>query len=307
MKVTANGLQIEVEDSATADPSHRQRPVVLLIMGLGMQLISWPDYFVQPLLYAGYRVIRFDNRDSGLSTALDHLGKPNMAWTMMKYQMGMALHPPYSLSDMAQDSLGVLDALGIASAHVVGVSMGGMIAQHLAIEAPQRVSSLTSIMSSSGAKGLPGPQPQALRIMMSRPRDKSEESITQYGLQLLTAIGSPAYPTPEAELRQQIVKAYRRSQQPHGTLRQTVAVMADSARAALLGRIQCPTLVVHGHADPLVPFVCGEDTARRIPHAVLVGIEGMGHDLPPEPVRQIHEALIPRLYMAQKHIAGDTP
>jgi pimeloyl-ACP methyl ester carboxylesterase len=208
---------------------------------------------------------------------------------------------------MAQDSLGVLDALGISSAHVVGVSMGGMIAQRLAIEAPQRVTSLTSIMSSSGAKGLPGPQPQAMRIMVSRPRDKSEESITQYGLQLLGAIGSPAYPTPEPELRQQIVQAYRRSQQPHGTLRQTVAVMADSARASLLGRIQCPTLVVHGHADPLVPFVCGEDTARRIPHAVLVGIEGMGHDLPPEPVRQIHEALIPRLYMAQKHIAGDTP
>ena len=307
MRLIANGLHIEVEDTAQAEPSHLQRPVVLPIMGLGMHLISWPEHFIQPLLYAGYRVVRFDSRDSGLSTTFDHLGKPNMAWTMMKYQMGMALHPPYTLSDMALDSLGVLDALGIASAHVVGVSMGGMIAQHIALAAPQRVTSLTSIMSSSGAKGLPGPHPEAIKVMMSRPRDKSEESIVQYGLHLLGVIGSPAYPTPEAELRQQIQLAYRRSQQPHGTLRQTVAVMADTGRAALLSRVHCPTLVVHGRADPLVPFVCGEDTARRIPGAVLLGIDGMGHDLPPEPVRQIHEALIPRLYMAQQHLDGATP
>jgi len=307
MKVNANGLHIEVEDSAALDPSHLQRPVVLLIMGLGMQLISWPEHFVQPLLYAGYRVVRFDNRDSGLSTAFDHLGKPNMPWAMMKLHMGLALHPPYSLADMAHDSLGVLDALGIARAHVVGVSLGGMVAQRVAIAAPDRVSSLTSIMSTSGAKGLPGPAPQALKAMMSKPRDKSEDAVVEYGMQVLRTIGSPAYPTPDAEMRASIQQGYRRSLRPHGTLRQTLAVMADTERAALLSRIQCPTLVLHGRTDPLVPFACAEDTAQRIPGAVLLGIDGMGHDLPSEPVRQMHVPLIPHLYFAQQRLAGDTP
>lgn len=307
MKVNANGLQIEVEDSATQEPAHLQRPVVLLVMGLGMQLIDWPDHFLQPLLYAGYRVIRFDNRDSGLSTSFDHLGKPNMPWTMMKYHMGVRLHPPYTLSDMAQDALGVLDALGIARAHVVGVSMGGMIAQRIALLAPGRVSSLTSIMSTSGAKGLPGPTAPALKAMMVRPRDKSEEAVVEYGLHLMRAIGSPAYPTPEHELRASVVQAYRRSLRPHGTLRQTVAVMADTERADMLSGIQCPTLVLHGRADPLVPFACGEDTARRIAGALLLGIDGMGHDLPPEPVRQMHAPLIPHLYFAQQRSAVAQP
>ena len=307
MKVSANGLQIEVEDSATHDPAHLHRPAVLLVMGLGMQLIAWPDFFVQPLVYAGYRVIRLDNRDSGLSTSFDHLGKPNMPWTMMKYHMGVRLHPPYTLSDMAQDALGVLDALSIARAHVVGVSMGGMIAQRIALLAPERVTSLTSIMSTSGAKGLPGPTAPALKAMMGRPRDKSEEAVVEYGLHLMRAIGSPAYPTPESELLASIRQAYRRSLRPHGTLRQTVAVMADSDRADLLSGIRCPTLVLHGRADPLVPFTCGEDTAQRIPGALLLGIDGMGHDLPPEPVRQMHAPLIPHLYFAQQRLAAATP
>jgi len=303
MKVSANGLQIEVADSAEADASHRQRPAVLLIMGLGMQLIAWPDYFVQPLLEAGYRVIRFDNRDCGLSSAFDMLGKPNMPWAMMKFQMGMQLHPPYSLEDMTQDAVGVLDALGVARAHVVGVSMGGMIAQRMAVAAPKRVLSLASIMSSSGAKGLPGPQPHAFKAMMSRPRNKTEDAVTEYGMVLLHAIGSPSYPMPEAELRAQVQQSYRRSLRPHGVLRQTLAVMADTGRVALLAGISCPTLVVHGRADPLVPFACGEDTARRIAGAVLMGIEGMGHDLPPEPVHQILSALIPHMHFAQQRAA----
>ena len=303
MKLNANGLQIEVEDSATLDPAHVQRPVVLLVMGLGMQLIAWPAYFVQPLVDAGYRVIRFDNRDSGLSSSFDPLGKPNMPWALMKFQLGLALHPPYTLTDMAQDAFGVLDALGIPRAHVVGVSMGGMIAQRMAIAAPARVASLTSIMSSSGAKGLPGPQPHAFKVMMSRPRNKTEDAVTEYGMALLHAIGSPGYPMPEAELRAQVQQAYRRSLRPHGVLRQTLAVMADTERADLLSRIQCPTLVMHGRADPLVPFACAEDTAQRIAGAVLLGIEGMGHDLPPEPVHQMLATLIPHLNFAQQRAA----
>lgn len=303
MRVSANGLHMEVLDSAEADPSHRQRPAVLLIMGLGMQLIAWPHTFVQPLLDAGLRVIRFDNRDCGLSDSFDALGKPNMPWAMMKFQMGMALRPPYTLADMAQDSLGVLDALGVQRAHVVGISMGGMIAQHVAAAAPQRVLSLASIMSSSGAKGLPGPQPHAMKAMMSRPRNKTEDAVTEYGMAFLRAVGSAAYPMPEAELRAQVQQAYRRSLRPHGVLRQTLAVMADTERAAMLSRIACPTLVVHGRADPLVPFACGEDTAKRITGSVLLGIDGLGHDLPPEPVHTMVSALIPHIHFAQQRAA----
>jgi pimeloyl-ACP methyl ester carboxylesterase len=303
MKVAANGLHFEVLDSAEADPSHLHRPPVLLVMGLGMQLIAWPSYFVQPLLDAGLRVICFDNRDCGLSDTFDTLGKPNMPWAMLRFQMGLALHPPYTLADMAQDSLGVLDALGLRRAHVVGISMGGMIAQRMAAAAPQRVISLASIMSSSGAKGLPGPQPHAMKAMMSRPRNKTEDAVTEYGIAFLRAVGSQAYPMPEADLRAQVQQSFRRSLRPHGVLRQTLAVMADTERAALLSHITCPTLVVHGRADPLVPFACGEDTASRIAGSVLLGIDGLGHDLPPEPVHRMLAALIPHIQFAQQRAA----
>jgi pimeloyl-ACP methyl ester carboxylesterase len=305
MKVLANGLQIEVEDSAStvADPAHKQRPVVLLIMGLGGQLVDWPDAFVQALLATGYRVVRFDNRDMGLSTALDHLGNPKVAWTLVKLQLGLHPQPPYPLSDMATDAIGVLDALGIARAHVVGLSMGGMIAQRVAIAAPERVLSLTSIMSSSGAKGLPGPLPHVLKVMMSRPAGKDEEAVVQQFQNFLQAVASPAFPTPEAELRAQLRLAYRRSYRPIGTKRQMLAVVTDSGRAALLSRINCPTLVLHGRADPLVPFANAEDTARRIPGAQLKGIDGMGHDLPAQGVQLLLQALIPHLQAAQLRTA----
>lgn len=305
MKVHANGLQIEVEDSASviADPAHKQRPVVLLIMGLGLQLIAWPDAFVQALLAVGYRVIRFDNRDIGLSTALDHLGKPHLAWAMIKFQLGLKLRPPYDLRDMAADAVGVLDTLGIERAHVVGLSMGGMIAQRVALAAPQRVLSLTSIMSSSGARGLPGPRPDILKLMMNRPDDYSEEGVVQHFQRLFQAIGSPGFPIPVDELRENIRYAYRRSYRPVGTMRQMLAVVADTGRAAELSNIRCPTLVLHGRADPLLPFACAEDTARRIPGAQIRGIEGMGHDLPAQGVELILQALIPHFQAAQLRTA----
>ena len=283
MKVASNGLQIEVEDSADgASPEHRLRPVVLLIMGLGMQLVAWPPQMVQALVDAGYRVVRFDNRDIGLSTQLHALGKPNMLVNMLKFQLGIVPKPPYTLSDMAQDALGVLDALGIAAAHVVGASMGGMIAQRVAIAAPLRTLSLTSIMSSSGARHLPRPDPKVLKIMLARPPSgRGEEGLVQHCQRLFAAIGSPAYPTPEAELRERILAGVRRSFYPAGVMRQMLAVITDITRAAQLSRITSPTLVIHGKADPLVPYAGGEDTARRIHGARLVGIDGMGHDLPP--------------------------
>lgn len=303
MKLQANGIQIEVEDSASADPAHLQRPAVLLVMGLGLQLIEWPQSLVQGLQDAGYRVIRFDNRDCGLSTAMDHLGKPRMAWSMLRFQMGLQLHPPYTLVDMAADALALLDALGVKRAHVVGLSLGGMVAQRMAIAAPERVLSLTSTMSSSGAKGLPGPKPAVMKAMMQRPGGADEASVVQHTLQMFQAIASPAFPIPAEQLRQQIRQAWRRSYRPVGTKRQMLAVMADTGRAALLAQIRCPTLVLHGRADPLVPFACAEDTARRIPGAALYGIDGLGHDLPEQGVQHMLAALLPHLLAAQLRTA----
>jgi pimeloyl-ACP methyl ester carboxylesterase len=298
MKIRANNIDIEVQDSAERDPAHATRPAVLLVMGLGMQLTAWPPEIVAALEEAGFRVVCFDNRDAGLSTAFDALGTPNLLWASLKYKLGMVPAAPYSLEDMAADAVGVLDGLNILQAHVVGVSMGGMIAQRIALAVPQRVLSLTSIMSSSGARGLPQAAPQVMQALLSRPSGTSLDAAVAHSVRLFQAIGSPAYPTPEAELRARVVASVRRSLRPAGTLRQMMAVVADFGRAALLGRITSPTLVIHGKADPLVPFACGEDTARRIPGAHLIAIEGMGHDLPPEPVRQILAALIPHLKAA---------
>ena len=187
MKVQANGLAIEVEDTGPVGPG----APVLLVMGLGMQLIAWPDPLVDALVQAGHRVVRFDNRDIGLSARFDHLGTPNLLWESMKMRVGLPVRAPYTLHDLAADALGVLDALGIAQAHVVGASMGGMIAQRMALAAPQRVLTLTSIMSSSGARHLPGPRPHVLQVLLSRPRDHSESVLLAHYVRLFEAIGSP--------------------------------------------------------------------------------------------------------------------
>src|SRR5450830_41018 len=260
MNITANGISIEVEDQGPHDA-----PAVLLIMGLGMQLIAWPPYFVQPLLDAGYRVIRFDNRDVGLSQYFDELGPPNLPGALARLPLGLPVKPPYTVHDMA------LDALGVRKAHVVGVSMGGMIAQRVALAAPQRLLSLTSIMSSSGAAGLPQAAPEVLGALVTPP------------------------PADLEPMRERIVLGLQRAFHPVGTSRQLLAVLCDSGRAEELRAIRTPTLVLHGKQDPLVPYACGEDTQRRIRGAQLVGIEGMGHDLPPGAAALLLEALLPHL------------
>jgi pimeloyl-ACP methyl ester carboxylesterase len=295
MKVQANGLALEVEDTGPGG----DRAPVLLIMGLGMQLTAWPEDFVQALVAAGHRVVRFDNRDVGLSQGLDHLGTPNLLWETMKLHLGMPVRAPYSLQDMAQDALGVLDALGIRQAHIVGASMGGMIAQRIALTAPERVLTLTSLMSSSGARFLPGPQPRVLQVLLSRPSDRSEAAVLNYYVRLFRAIGSPGFPTEEAELRQRIrATLLRGGYRPAGGVRQLAAMTADTRRAQELARIRVPTLVVHGRDDPLLPVACGEDTARRIPGARFVAVPGMGHDLPPGVVARILDPLLPHLAIA---------
>jgi pimeloyl-ACP methyl ester carboxylesterase len=188
MKIKANGIQIEVEDTG-ADGSQNDRPVVLLIMGLGMQLIAWPPALVQGLVDAGFRVIRHDNRDIGLSQHFDHLGVPNLVWATLQHRLGLSPKAPFTLSDMAADAVGVLDALKIERAHIVGVSMGGMIAQRVAIAAPKRVLSLTSIMSSSGARGLPRAKPQVLKALLSKPASHAHDDIVDHYINLYTVIG----------------------------------------------------------------------------------------------------------------------
>jgi len=231
---------------------------------------------------------------------MDHLGRPNLIWAGIKLKLGLVPQPLYSLSDMAADTLGILDALNIARAHVVGVSMGGMIAQRVAIAAPKRVLSLCSIMSSSGARGLPPPKREVLRMMLSRPNGNDPHKAVDHLVRLFGAIGSPAYAMDMTALKANLLAGVQRSYRPKGAARQILAVAADVTRAQQLPRIVSPTLVLHGKADPLIPFACAEDTARRIRGARLVGIDGMGHDLPPGVVDVLLRALIPHLKAASR-------
>ena len=201
MKLTANGIQIEVEDTGGEG-----RPVILLIMGLGMQLIAWPDAFVQALADAGFRVVRYDNRDIGLSQTFDEAGTGNLVWQSVRQRIGLAVRSAYTLQDMANDGLGVLDALGIRRAHVVGASMGGMIAQRLAATAPQRMASLVSIMSSSGARNLPGPRPDVAAALLRRPASRTEAALVAHSLGFVRLIASPAYPQEERVVADRIAR-----------------------------------------------------------------------------------------------------
>jgi pimeloyl-ACP methyl ester carboxylesterase len=305
MKIRANQTDIEVEDSGMLPlgPQGAARPVVLLIMGLGMQLVAWPPALVQSLVDAGYRVVRFDNRDIGKSQFFDALGTPNLIVQTLKHKLGLPIRPPYSLTDMAKDTIGVLDTLKIDQAHIVGVSMGGMVAQRVAIAAPHKVLSLTSIMSSSGARGLPQAKGPVVRALLSRPANNTESAIADHYVKLFKVIGSPGFPIDPVESRQRIVEGIQRSFHPEGTLRQMVAIAADAKRPKELARISSPTLVIHGKADPLVPYANGVDTAKRIAGAHLVGIEGMGHDLPPGVVTQLLACMLPFFNQASAQTA----
>jgi proline iminopeptidase len=272
--LNANGIRIAFDTAG--DP---KAVPLLLISGLGLQLTAWPDEFVEGLVELGFYVIRYDNRDVGLSTKFEHAGTPSLGLAWLKSLVRWPLRPPYTLEDMADDAVGVLSALGVARAHVVGVSMGGMIGQLMAAKYPTRVSSLTSIMSSSGRRGLPGPTPDVKRAMMRRP-GLDADAMIDHGVQLLQAIGSPTYPTPEKQLRRRVARALRRNSCPGGVVRQILAVAASGDRTPQLRTIVAPTLVIHGAADPMVPLACGADTAEAIPNARLEVIEGMGHDLP---------------------------
>jgi pimeloyl-ACP methyl ester carboxylesterase len=290
MQLFINGVRLEVEDTGEKD-----RVAVLLIPGMAMQLIVWPEAMVHQFHQAGYRVIRLDNRDIGLSQDMAHLPAPNLLWFMLQQKLGLQPQAPYSIQDMANDVLGVLDHLQINQAHLVGVSMGGMIGQRICIGSPQRALSLTSIMSSSGAKGLPGPTPAMRRVLFTPPAKAGTQAAHQHALRFVQALAGPGFAHPEGSQQQLVNDSLKRSSRPMGAYRQMLAAMADRERAGLLARITTPTLVIHGKADPLVPYACGEDTARRIPNAKLHGIEGMGHDMPPGAIDNMMARLLPFL------------
>ena len=276
MKLSANGISLEVEDHGSP-----QGEPLLLVMGLGMQLTAWPDELVQMLVARGFRVIRFDNRDVGLSQGFDQLGVPNVPMAAMKFAFHLPIRPPYPLSALADDAIGVLDALGIAQAHVCGASMGGMVAQLMAIHHPQRLKSLTLMMTSTGSRRVPMATPEVRRALLSRPENpRDPASVAAHLGRFMYLIGSPGYrPDPawmQARLRAAVDRAYR----PAGTARQLVAIAADGDRSRRLEGVKLPCRVIHGQADPLVPVGAAHDLARKIDGAELDLIDGMGHDLP---------------------------
>ena len=276
MQISANGIALEVEDHGPANGE----PLVL-VMGLGMQLVAWHPDFVAMLVARGFRVIRFDNRDIGLSQRFDHLGVPNLALDSLRFAVGMKVRASYTVATMADDTAGLLDALGLSSAHICGASMGGMIAQQLAARHPRRVKSLTLIMTSSGARRLPGPTLKVRSALISRPKDaRNVQSVIEHYVKLYKLIGSPGYPADDATLHERLGQAVRRSYRPQGTARQMVAIAADGNRSPLLAALKVPTQIIHGRDDPLVPVAAAHDLADKIAGAQIDVIGGMGHDLP---------------------------
>jgi pimeloyl-ACP methyl ester carboxylesterase len=273
-KASANNILIEYD--TFGNPSS---PSILLIIGLGGQLIYWDETFCRRLTEAGLHVIRFDNRDAGLSTKFDTAGVLDVMDVIGKVVSGQKVTPPYTIEDMAADAVGLLDALKIEKAHICGMSMGGMIAQALAIRYPQRTLSLTSIYSTTGNPRLPQPKPEVMRLLLTPPPQEREPFI-QFNLTLFRALTGPRFGMDEEWVRNIMGRAFDRSFYPQGTIRQLASILTQANRQAALKGLRIPTLVIHGDADPLVPVEAGKETAAAVPEAELKLMKGMGHDLP---------------------------
>jgi pimeloyl-ACP methyl ester carboxylesterase len=273
--ISVNGIEIAYDDRGNRDD-----PAILLIMGLATQMIAWPEAFCDSLAAYGFRVVRFDNRDVGLSTKFEAARPIDLGAVLQRVMAGEKIDPPYDLTDMAGDTIGLMDRLVIKKGHIVGASMGGMIAQIVAAKHPNRVRSLVSIMSSSGDPGLPQAKPEAMSaIMQARPDGSDRELAIEHGMRIYRAIGSPGFPTPDDELRAKVGAAFDRSYYPAGVGRQFAAIVASGSRVEMLEKLSVPTLVLHGADDPLVPVEAGRHTAAQIPGSTLTVIPGMGHDI----------------------------
>jgi pimeloyl-ACP methyl ester carboxylesterase len=281
----ANGIELcyEIFGDANAEP-------LLLIMGLGAQMILWDDDFCRQLATRGFRVVRFDNRDIGKSSKLTG-GKRLTPLELLKLRfLKIPVAAPYKLRDMAEDTTGLMDVLGIKSAHLVGASMGGMIAQEIAISFPQRVRSLTSIMSTTGNPKVPSPTREAAAMLMAPPPATREEFLARFA-QTWKVLRVGSFPEDEARDRTRAERVFERGLNAPGVGRQLRAILASGSRKERLASVKAPTLVIHGTVDPLVRPEGGKDTAASIPGARLVMIEGMGHALPIPMWPQIIDAI----------------
>lgn len=273
-QVDANGIQIEYETFGEPDS-----PALLLIIGIIGQLTFWDEKLCQQLAQHGHYVIRFDNRDAGLSSKIEEAGVPDIMQTIEAQMKGETINPPYTIEDMADDAVGLLDALGIEKAHICGMSMGGMIAQTIAINYPKKVLSLISIYSKTGDPEEPRPGPEAMEFLLTPP-PKEREAYIEHGIKFFSTISGPGFPYDEEWLRNFVAQSYDRAYNPEGAARQFVAILAQKNRRPELKSLSTPALVIHGADDPLILVECGKNTAADIPGAKLMVIEGMGHDMP---------------------------
>ena len=282
-RVRANGIDIEFESFGRDGD-----PAILFIMGFAAQLSLWPDALYEQLAAKGFRVIRYDNRDVGKSTHLLDKGTPDLRALIAKAVAGQPVETPYSLDDMAADAAALLDALGISSAHIVGASMGGMIAQLVAVHHPAKTKSLVSIMSTTARRGLPPAKPEAMAALVAQPASERREDLIASAIRAWRAIGNPGFPESDQELRATAERNVDRSPyEPTGFARQMAAIIAAPPRNDVLKSVRAPTLVIHGADDPLVLPAGGQDTADSIPGAELILVPGMGH--------HVCESLVPVL------------
>jgi len=282
---SANGIQIAYE--TFGDPND---PALILIMGLGYQMIFWDEAFCSQLAGRGFHVIRFDNRDSGLSTWLDHAGVPDISLLKQLMAQRKTVSAPYSLLDMADDAVGLLDDLEIESAHIVGRSMGGMIGQMMAIHHSDRVRTLTVMMSSTSAPGLPPPEPEVLSILLE-PEPEDREGFIEHAVRIWKVLSGKEFQVDEPRVREWADLSYTRGLNTDGVSRQFAAIIATGSRKEALKSVTVPTLVIHGDADPLVPLECGIDIVDTVPGAKLLIVKRMGHTLAQETYLQMIDAI----------------
>lgn len=280
-------------------------PTLLLIMGLGTQMVAWNENFIEKLVAGGLQVIRFDNRDIGLSSKIRSKNAPKLPLVFLKAKLGLKVDAPYSLEHMADDTAALLDYLKIPKAHIMGASMGGMIAQLVAIHHPEKTESLISVMSTTGSRHLPLPKRQALLRFFQRPANQELETLLAFYTQTYKIIGSPGYRQTDAELTERVHRGIARSYYPAGTIQQLMAVMASPNRSKLLRKVSLPAHVIHGDADPLVRLAHGRHTAKQLPNATLDIVKGMGHDLPPLLYDRIANSVLDHVKHLSPHLTDE--